>query len=198
MKDTFVATQNSQRFQGACDDLLTRVVGVDLISMPAPAGVGKTTLLQRVATMNRRASYIRYLEHLSPTGLLREIAFAVAGARPRGSDACFSLIEEELARERRLILIDEADRLSLRHLNMVRDLSDHCRVGILLAGEEPLKSKLSEERRLASRVRQEIRLEPISQADILVFYEKALDQQISPEFAAAFARHAEGNFRLAV
>jgi len=198
MNSVFLPTEAYQEVKRGCDDLLASIYGVDQQSVTAPAGFGKTTIAQRIATITPQAVYVRHQERLTHIGLLREVTFAVAGARPRGNDACFSLIEEQLARERRLILIDEADRLSMRHLNVVRDLHDVCRVPVCLFGEEGLRAKLAEERRLASRIRQEIRLSPLGQADLILLYEKALEQRISPEYAAALTRHAAGNFRAVI
>ena len=43
---------------------------------------------------------------------LWEISFELAGLRPTRSDACLAIISEEMSRNRRLIIIDEADYLT--------------------------------------------------------------------------------------
>jgi len=195
MKDVFIPTANYQRFQSLCDELLTSAAGIEMAAVLGRAGRGKTTAAERTVTMNPKTVYVRFEERLSYVGLIREIAFAVAGARPRATQDCFDMIQEELARLRRIIIVDEADRMTLKHLNTLRDFHDVCTVPVIMIGEEPLRAKLSRERRLVSRVREMLGFEPVSQADVSVFYRKALELAIKPEHASELYRHSQGDFR---
>lgn len=198
MKDVFIPTKNYQRTEELVNELLDTSANVDLAVVCGRAGRGKTTAAQRITTINPRAAYVRWKEWLSPAGLVREIAFAVAGARAFSSSACADIIQEELTRNPRMLLVDEVDRVSLRHLNALRDIHDDCRIPILFIGEEKLRRKLSEERRLQSRVRAEILFEPVDQGDVVIFYRKSLDAAISPDTAVRLVRRAQGDFRLVV
>ncbi len=80
-------------------------------------------------------------------------------------------------------------------LNLLRDVHDRCRVPIVLIGEEPLKGKLSQERRLISRTSQELIFQPAGPADVTLFYRKNLNLALSPKMAVDLARHAQGDFR---
>ena len=198
MKETFISTENFQRLEELYNWLLAEQYGVELGAVLGRAGRGKTTAARRLYAMNGSAVYVRFEEWLSHVGILREITFAVAGLRPVRTQVCFDLLKEGLEGRNKLIMVDEADRMSLRHLNTLRDLHDVCQTPIILIGEEPLDAKLRQERRLISRLRKVLKFEPTGQMDIVVFYNQALGLSIPPHVAAPLARHAQGDFRLVV
>jgi hypothetical protein len=198
MKDVFIATPNYQKFEELYNWLLSEQYGVELGAILGRAGRGKTTAARRIYSTNGSAVYVRFEEWLTHVGLLREITFAVAGIRPRATQTCFDLLKEGLEGQGRLIMVDEADRMSIRHLNALRDLHDVCQTPIVFIGEEPLESKLRQERRLISRLRGSLKFEAVGQMDIVVFYKESLDIAVPPHAAAKLARHAQGDFRLVV
>lgn len=198
MKDTFIATPNFQRFEELYNWMAGNQFGVDMAAVLGRAGRGKTTAAERIYTMNPQAIFVRFEEWLTHIGLLREITFAVAAMRPHSTRACFDLLQADLSSRRRIIMVDEADRMSLKHLNTLRDLHDVCQTPIILIGEEPLESKMRHERRLISRLRDMLKFESIDQVAIVVFYKEALDLAIGAHAAATLARHAQGDFRLVV
>ena len=198
MKDVFVPTENFQRLQSICDDCMDSSHGLEMAAVLGRAGRGKTTAAHRIATMNLNSVFVRFEEWMSPIGLIREITFNVAGTRPRAMQTCRGLLQDELSRQRRIVLVDEADRMSLRHLNALRDLHDIFRAPVVMIGEESLRGKLGQERRLVSRVRETVNFQPVGQNDIVVFYRKALDLALKPDHAGKFAKHSQGDFRLVV
>ena len=122
----------------------------------------------------------------------------LGGVRPRMTSACYEVLKAELSGNHRVIIVDEADRLGLKHLNVLRDISDHFTIPVILVGEELLASKLRMERRLHSRLRNMVMFGPIGPSDVLYFYRKSLGQAITPEQSKKLARHAEGDFRLVI
>lgn len=196
MKNEFVPTQNFQRFQTLCNELLADSLGVEMAAVLGSAGKGKTSSAWRTFTMNPQTVYVLYQQGHNYLSLLREIAFRLAGVKPRFRDACFETIQNELARQRRIIMVDEADSMNLKCLNGLRNIHDICKVPILLIGEESLMSNLSRERRLISRVREIITFEPVSQPDVVIFYRKCLDLALTPEHSARLVRHSRGDFRV--
>lgn len=196
MKTVFIPTQNYQRLEGLCQDLLEQSVGIEMATVLGRAGRGKTTAAERIVALNPDVIYVRFEERLSYVGLIREIAFQVAGIRPNRTQACFEMIDEEFKRHRRLIMVDEADRMSLKHLNTMRDFHDVCRVPVVLIGEDALKARLTRERRLVSRIRTQLTFEAVEQSDVVIFYRKAMELPLNKEWAAALLKHAQGDFRL--
>lgn len=195
MKTCFIPTENFQRLHAECESCMANIHGMEIIVALGRAGRGKTTAAMRIATMNGDACFVRFLETMTLHQLLNEVTFAITGDRRRTAPACHVLLADELSRRRRLVIVDEADRASLRHLNVLRDLHDLFSIPIVLIGEEPLRGKLDQERRLISRVRNIISFAPVGQGDVLFFYKRALDQYLNPKQAAMLTRHCRGDFR---
>lgn len=195
MKWVFVPNKNYQQFEEVSNELLTKPLGIDEAAVVAPPGRGKSTASQHLITMNPNAVYVCFEPRFSIAALIREIAFKIGGTRPRSTQASVDLIQEETARQRRIILVDEADQMSIRHLNQLRAFHDLHGLAIILIGEDSLLSKLSHERRLMSRIRQILKFEPVTQADIAIFYRKALSLGLSTEQTGALHRHSRGDFR---
>jgi len=195
LEDVFIATQNFQKMQVLCDELLGPALGVEMAAVLGRAGRGKTTAAERIYAVNENTVYVLYHEDWPYNELLREITFRLCNERPRFRQTCFDMIQTELAAHRRIIMVDEADRMNLKCLNVLRNVHDVCKVPVLLIGEEVLARKLGRERRLISRVRSMVNFEPVSQADVMVFFKSAMDQALTPEQAAKLLKHSEGDFR---
>ena len=52
MKDVFIATQNFQKMQALCDELLGPALGVEMAAVTGRAGRGKTTAAERIYAAN--------------------------------------------------------------------------------------------------------------------------------------------------
>lgn len=196
MKESFVETQPYRQMKSLIEDLMRSAVGVEMAAVVGRAGRGKTTSAQRIVAQDSRTVYLRFEEWMSsPVGLIREVAFRLAGLRPHATQACVRLIKEELGRDRRIILVDEADRLNLRHLNALRDIHDVCSCPVVLIGEEPLKANLGRESRLISRTRTTVEFGPAGQADLVVYYKQALGLDVPRDLAPVLLKHSGGDFR---
>lgn len=195
MRDCFIATQNYQKMAAICEDLLGASLGVEMAAALGRAGRGKTTVAKRIYATNKHTVYVLYHEDWSYTELLREIAFRLCGTRPRFRQACFEMIQNEMATHRRIIMVDEADRMNLKCLNVLRNIHDVCNTPVLMIGEEDLRNKLNSERRLISRLRNILPFESVSNADVVVFFKQALGQMITAEMAERLLKHSAGDFR---
>jgi len=193
--DVFIPTRNYQRLEELVIDLLASSVGVEMAAVIGRAGRGKTTATERIIAQNQHTVYVSVEETWSVPKMIRELAFRLAGTRPGNTEKSVDLIKIELGEKRRAIMVDEADRLTLRHLNALRDFHDHCQAPVVLIGEEPLRAKLNRERRLISRTRVELEFGGVSQADLIVFYREALDLALSKQHAPALLKHSWGDFR---
>lgn len=195
MKDIFINTKNYQRMTALCDELLGASYGVEMAAVVGRAGRGKTTAAERIYAQNDNTVYVLYHEAWSFSELLREITFRLCGTRPRFRQTCFEMIQTELGSRRRIIMVDEADRMNLKVLNVLRNLHDVCHTPVLLIGEEDLKNKLGRERRLISRLRDTLSFGAVCQADVTVWYRQAMDMQVPPDLAAKLLKHSQGDFR---
>jgi len=196
MKDTFVPTRNHQRLTALCDELLDGPGrGVEMAEVIGRSGRGKTTSAEKIFSVNENTVYVLYQEAWSHTELLRDITFRLCGVRPRFRQVCFDMIQNEMAAKRRIILVDEADRMPLKCLNILRNIHDICKIPVVFIGEDELKPKLARERRLMSRLRDIIEFGPITGADIVVFFRQSLDAQLPSKSAVKLLQHSKGDFR---
>ena len=195
MQEVFIATQNFQKTQALCEELLSSALGVEMAAVTGRAGLGKTTAAERLYATNKNTVYVLYQEDWNYLELFREIIFALCGRRPRYRQTCFEMIVNEMAARRRIIMVDEADRMPMKCLNGIRNIHDKLRVPILLIGEDALSTKLNTEGRLKDRLRASIAYQEVSQADVVVFYAQSLRQKLSSEHTARLLKHAGGSFR---
>jgi len=159
-----------------------------------PAGRGKTEAARHYA-VHSNAIYIPPLNTRTPPMLLREIAFELASVRPVRSEHCLNIIGEEMAKDRRLLIIDEADLLEMRILEMLRNLNERYACPILLIGEDDLKGRIASRRRLASRIRRRLEFGPLTQQDVAFFFRQAMGAKASPEVTAMINHHGKGDWR---
>jgi len=195
MKPEFVETANTRRFTEICKELQdpSSLIGPSLATVTGPAGRGKTEAAKRFATLTE-AVYIPPLNTRTPTQVLREIAFELAGVRPTRSDACLAVIGDEMVKSRRLVMIDEADLLQMQVLEMLRNVNERYACPILLIGEDDLKGRIASRRRLASRIRRRMEFGPVGQQDVAYFFRQCL-APASPEVTALIRQHAKGDWR---
>lgn len=191
----FVPTHNYQVVEERFEEVRKGRSGVEFVVVVAPFGGGKSTIAERLVTQHEDAVYIYFEPRFSIPALVREIAFKISGIRPRSTQACIDLIQEENSRKRRIVLLDEADQAPIKHLNQLRAFHDLYGVAIILLGENSLLSKLTREGRLMSRVRNVIKLEPVTQIDISIYYLKALSLNLTPDHVTKLLRHSNGDFR---
>lgn len=196
--DVLVMNQNVMNFQALADDLsdpngsLSSSIGMAI----GTAERGKTHAAKWYAQENQNACYVLFVDGLSKVQLLRDICDVVAHTRPYSFSACVATLEESCKYNRRLVIIDEADKLPVQLLEMLRGINERCNLPFLLVGEEGLKTKTDRVPRLRSRIRQPIVLfEKARSVDVAAYYHEAAGLQITRETAERLARHANGGFR---
>lgn len=195
MKKIFIPTENYQKTEALVDDLNREPMGIDMASIVAPAGRGKTFIAKRIYSKNTDTVYCLYQEKWSHIELMREITFKLSGDRPRMRQACFDVIQDEIRQKRRVIIIDDGDRMNSSCLNVLRNIHDILSVPILIIGEPFLEQKIMREKRLRSRTRNMLFYRPVNSTDVHLYFKKAIDVILSPEQGEIIARHCEGDFR---
>ncbi len=197
----FIETRNVQAFRELVLELLSgeALLGPTLGAVTGLTGRGKSTAAKHIAATVEGVIYLRALPFWSTTDLLREICFALTGERPRYKAKCMELIGKRCQTRRRLLIVDEADGLTLReHLNPLRGLNEVCQMPVVFVGEEKLPEVLREERRLWHRVRRVVVFSDITPGDLVLFWKEAVGLQLSREVAEALYRRCGGDFRLVV
>lgn len=196
--DVLVMNQNVMNFQALADDLsdpngsLSSSIGMAI----GTAERGKTHAAKWYVQENQNACYVLFVDGSSRVQLLRDICDVVAHTRPYSFSACVATLEEACKYNRRLVIIDEADKLPVQLLEMLRGINERCNLPFLLVGEEGLKTKTDRVPRLRSRIRQPVVLfEKARSVDVAAYYHEAAGLQITRETAERLARHANGGFR---
>ena len=196
MKNEFVETINVGKFNKICQELESpeSAIGPSLAMVTGPAGRGKTETAKHYAIQSS-AVYIPPMNTRTPTMVLREIAFELGKMRPTRSEACLEIIGEEMAKEKRIVFIDEADLLEMQILEMLRNVNERYGCPIVLIGEDGLKGRIGSRRRLSSRIRRHLEFAPVQSQDVSFFFKRCMDLKLTPDVTAAIQKHGNGDWR---
>jgi hypothetical protein len=199
--DVMVMTPSVSEFNSLAGELadqdgtLSSSIGMAIGS----AERGKTYTSKWFARNNENAAYTLYVDGFSQVQVLRDICDAVAHTRPYSMSKCITVLEEHCKYQRRLVIIDEADKCPLRLLEMLRGVNERCNLPFLLVGEEGLKAKIDQVPRLRSRIRKPVVLfEEASEIDVATYYQQAAGVSLNKDIATVLTRHARGGFRTIV
>ncbi|MBD5406323.1 MAG: AAA family ATPase [Treponema sp.] len=193
-----VLTRSVDNFQSLADDLanpdgsLSSSIGMVI----GTAERGKTHSAKWYCQNNSDAAYVLFIDGSSKVQLLRDICDATANTRPYSFSRCITCLEETCKYNRKVVIIDEADKLPLSYLEMLRGINERCNLPFVLVGEEELKRKTDRVPRLRSRIRQPIVVfEKASSLDVAAYYHEAAGIDITREQAQRLAAHANYGFR---
>lgn len=167
----FVTTPTAARVLGA---LAYAQMAGDIAVSYGNAGVGKTSSCRHyrdsspnvwIATMDPSTSGV--------VTCLQEIADALGLDTGGGARAIAKRVEKRVLDTHGLLIIDEAQHLSVQALDQVRAIHDATGIGIALVGNEGVFARMAGGRnaqqldRLYSRVGKRLRLQQSSEADIV-------------------------------
>ena len=197
---TFIPTINVVETNNLANGLLdpTTTLNSSIGMIVGSAGYGKTTAIKHFASESPQAAYILYMEGYTLTMLLKTISIELTGTCQRYFDQNLALIKEATSTYRKLVIIDEADRMPIRLLEALRNINEFCGAPLLLVGEKALQAKLEAVPRLKSRIRKpEIAFVPINVTDVATFYQMAVGIDISEqkEVCRQLLRWAGNDFR---
>ncbi|HHU1318207.1 AAA family ATPase [Escherichia coli] len=164
------------------------------------AGLGKTMILREYAARNRDAVLIEADPGYTARTLLEELCRQL-GVKVRGNiheliDACV----RELRDSGRLLMVDEAELLPYRALEVLRRLHDKAGIGVVLAGMPRLlinlKGRRGEFAQLYSRVALALNLgDTLTQEDFNQIATGLMPEAAEPEISEALYTRSLGNAR---
>lgn len=137
------------------------------------AGVGKTSTVREYVRNDNLALLITISPTYASITGVNELIAAQLGVRERVSRKLTAEIVDRLKGSGRVLIVDEAQHLTVRALNHLRCLSDESGIGVALVGNEEVYSKLrgsgkADFAQLFSRVgmRKQVQTRDISMKDI--------------------------------
>lgn len=163
------------------------------------AGLGKTWAGREYARQNPGTIFIEASADFSPRVLLQEILMAL-GQEARGSNHSMRReIVSILKGSRRLLIVDEAENLPYRSLEILRRIYDETEIGILLAGMPRLlanlKGKRGDFKQLYSRIAGVFSLEKLKEDDVAKIVKARLGDDVGQENIEAFFLQSNANGR---
>ncbi len=138
----YVETEVSRRIWNALDySALTRCIGI----IYGDAGVGKTTTLKEWHKHRKDAIAIKAdrIRGSRSKALLKLLARSLRTQDYGQLDDMYCSIVEKLKHEDRVIVVDEAQHLSLGNIELLRDIYDDSETAIVLVGNEKLYNKIA-------------------------------------------------------
>lgn len=162
------------------------------------AGMGKTTAVQSFAAETPDAVYVLYMG-FNRNALFREIAEAIVGrSSARSYYENLQLIMGATRVYRKLIIVDEADRMPISMLEDLRTLNEYGRVPLLLVGEPKLAATVKKADRIESRIRKpRVTFKPIDNDTLSSLYEDCCGMKLPKNIIEILLRMSQGDFRVA-
>lgn len=190
----YVATDTAKSIFDICN--MAHAMG-DINLVIGEAGLGKTCALWQYAKMVDNVVMIEAEPTFSPKVLLSALCQKLSLATSRSNHANITAICAKLKGSERLIIIDEAELLSYKCLEIVRRIHDLSSTGVVLAGMPRLRANLrghmGEYKQLYSRIGFAHDLkDALPDADIK---QLAAAYMGTDEFCDALALAAKGNAR---
>lgn len=144
-----------------------------MITFTAPTGIGKTTAVdyaQRTLAFDHRLIQCKQITTrytiLRAMGLAPGEKWTSHGRNWMRASDLYDRAVEHIRERPYLLIIDEADRLSMDCFEILRDFWDDARLPMLLVGNEGLTEKLNRQHeRLFRRIRVRFEQRPLREAD---------------------------------
>lgn len=190
----FVATKTAIEILDTCD-LAHKAKNINIVI--GGAGLGKTRALKYYAQTISNVVLIEADPTFSPKVLLLELCNKLGISPMRNNHDNLTAIIDKLAGSERLLIIDEAELLNYKSLEIVRRIHDKAQIGVILAGmprlKDNLRGSMGELKQLYSRVARAYTLPNVlPDADIAKLIVSAIGTN---EFNAIFTIKSEGNAR---
>jgi DNA transposition AAA+ family ATPase len=197
LKPIFLHTRNVRNFQMLLDGLMDSPGEGRLGMVYGQAGRGKS----RTAIFFTAAHGWPYLP-VSRLWRTSEVEFLRALCREVGikhppvrKGPCFGEIVEKLLANPVPVVLDEFDKLTQDHLEIVRELSDFSGAPFVLVGEEELAPFMRRNRRVWSRTFEKVEYAPIEPAEIMKYFAEAAGLALEPQDAFIIQKRSGGDFR---
>lgn len=199
LRPVFIKNKNVKRFESLMANLERDKGEGRLACVFGQAGRGKTRTAQCLHAHSSNTIFMRILTvwNSSEKAFIRALLLALdAGYVPWTTAECFEEAKKILQLKPIPIFLDEVEKLPVRFLSIIRDLSDETGAPFILIGEEPLYGFMKRERRVWSRTVEVLEFQPLTPAEVTQYALEAGNVALKPEFANEFTQAASGDFRI--
>jgi hypothetical protein len=195
IKETFVNTRNVRNFQLMMGGLALGDGKGRFGVVFGQAGLGKTTAVDNWYG-NNPSHYLRLAKVWSPTDFLFALARELKVVDPvRRRGVLFTEIVDKLIAAPAPLFIDEIDKMPAEFLEILRDLADMTGAAVVLVGEESLVRKVQMNRRVWSRVYQQLAFGPIAVDDVAKLFADSCGLKMGLPVAKFVHERSQGNWR---
>jgi DNA transposition AAA+ family ATPase len=197
LKPIFLQTRNVRNFQMLLDGLADAAGEGRLGAVYGQAGRGKSrTAVYFTSHHGWPYLPVSRLWRTSEVEFLRALCREVGIKHPPvRKGPCFAEIVDKLLANPMPVVLDEFDKLTQDHLEIVRELSDFSGAPFVLIGEEELAPFMRRNRRVWSRTFEKVEFGPIEAAEIMKYVQEAAGLKLTPEDAFTIQKKSGGDFR---
>ncbi len=196
MRYELAKTKNVRMFQAAVGDLLNRTPGVEKMGLLfGDPGEGKSTVVAHAANVYHGV-YLRATAGWTMTHMLGTIVKELGGEPMKRRAPMVDWIVEQLARQDRVIFVDEADYLfnSTEMLDVLRDIYDLSGgTPVILIGMEKIARKIQTNGRFARRITQWIEFKGIDLDDARTVADTVCEVKVADDLMAYLHREGKAN-----
>lgn len=190
----FVRTETAKKVLNLC--AMAHAVG-DIYLLVGEAGLGKTVALKEYAKRHDGVLMLEVDPTYSSKVILSELCHLLNVQAGKTNHAMFEAVVGKLADSERLLIVDEAELLNTRALEVLRRIHDRTNIGIVLAGMPRLRANLrgakGEFKQLYSRVGLQLDMQDrLPDDDILQLIKEGIGET---EFANKILDISKGNAR---
>lgn len=178
----FITTGNVKAVDSLGEDLLdeSSILNSSIGVVVGPAGYGKSAAAKHFVINHDHTAYVLYMEGFTLNHFVKRIASELTGTCAGSYEKNLEIIRDATRAIRRIVVIDEADRIPLKYLEAVRGLNEFCGLPVMLVGEETLIARMNSQDRLKSRIRKPmIQMHPLNVTDVATYYRMAINMDIS-------------------
>jgi len=196
MKYELAKTKNVRMFQAAVGELLSRTPGVieGMGLLYGEAGEGKTTVVAHAANVYHGVC-LRATAGWTMTHMLGSLMRELNGEPLKRRAPMVDWIVEQLARQERVIFVDEADYLfeQTEMLDVLRDIYDLSGAPVILIGMEKIARKIQGNGRFARRITQWIEFKGIDRDDARTVADTVCEVKVADDLLAHLHKESKAN-----
>lgn len=174
-ENEFQLTRNSKRIMEVC-----RIchVEAEIGVVYGPAGLGKTITARKYAADTAGAVYVEVDPSFSAQSLIKELHKRLGGDGKGSLYDLFQDIISRLSASQRLVIVDQAEILPRKGIELLRAINDKAGVGVVLLGMDTLRNTIKGARaefaQLYSRIGISIRLKEFEDNDVEMIVNSAI------------------------